>query len=543
MLGGCAPDAASSALDSEGITPLSPRRQLIRASVDLRGVHPSETELAFIDANPGTYGQFVERYLDDERFVERVQELFNEVYLTRTGTVYFSPDDAGLGMISEALAADAMGEEPLQLIGHIVREDLPFTEVVTADYTMGTPVLSGLWGMTYPTDASGWQPTHYTDGRPHAGVLSMTTMWQRYPSAGVNANRHRANQVSRILLCDDYLSRPVSFSRSQIDALTAGDPQDVIRDNDACQSCHSSLDPLAAHFFGFWWEIDGDGVDQTTYYPEDEGYWRDYAEAAPGYFGTPTSGLVELGQAIAEDERFVDCAVRTVFEGFTQRDMLDADWTEFQHHRSAFVDSGLVVRELVRSIVSSPGYLAGAADDEDLSERLATVKTASPSQLAGIIEETTEYTWTFEGRDALRKNALGLAVLSGGIDSVLVTQPNREPSVGVALVHERLAQNAAWHVATHDLDPERTEDAILLRFVNRDGRPDTDRDAFRSQIEHLFLVITGVPLVSGDLDVEAPEVQQLIDLWMQLYSVQASPEAAWAGVTSAVLRDPMVLFY
>ena len=35
----------------------------------------------------------------------------------------------------------------------------------------------------------------------------------------------------------------------------------------------------------------------------------------------------------------------------------------------------------------------------------------------------------------------------------------------------------------------------------------------------------------------------LMLLWEQLYALEASPTAAWAGVLSAVLRDPRVLTY
>ena len=47
----------------------------------------------------------------------------------------------------------------------------------------------------------------YQDGRPAAGVLATNGLWWRYRSTASNANRKRANQASRILLCQDYLVR------------------------------------------------------------------------------------------------------------------------------------------------------------------------------------------------------------------------------------------------------------------------------------------------------------------------------------------------
>jgi hypothetical protein len=500
-----------------------------------------------IENNPQLYDAYADRYLQDVRFLDRIEEIFNGRYLTRTGEPHYDPAELGLDAGDAGRIADSIANEPLKLIRHIVENDLPYSDVVLADYTMSDPLLSAIWDLDYPSGATGWQPAHYRDGRPERGVLTMTTMWTRHPSAGVNANRHRANTVSTVLLCDDYLARPVSFSRTQIDALTSGDPEDVIRDNATCQSCHSSLDPLAAHFFGFWWEIEGDRADQTLYRPEDEPKWRDYSGKPPGYFGRPTSSIEELAEQIATDERFVDCGVQTVYEGLVQRQSDDVDWPSMRVHRDAFTESGLLLRDLVRSIVVSREYKAGDTTDPALAERLVTVKTASPSQLAAIIEDKTGYRWRFDGRDGLTKNDLGLQVLAGGIDSLYVTTPNYDPSVGLVFTHERLAQAAAWHVATHDLDADRADEAILLRYVTIEDVPESSPEAFETQIRELYRDVTGVPLVAvvdadGDVTTD-PHIEALIDLWKQLYSVEASPVSAWAGVVSVVLRDPQVLFF
>jgi hypothetical protein len=531
----CVPDGTATA---PGAIPLSPRGQLIRLSVDLRGVHPSEDELTAIEQHPDLYDDYVTRYLDDPRFVDRMAELFNTSFLTRTGDTWFDPAEAGLGGVDARVVAASLGDEPLALVRHVVAEDLPWTELVTADYVMADPIVAAMWGLDRVDDGPGWTPATYRDGRPMAGVLSSTTLWQRYPSAGVNSNRHRANQVSRIFLCDDYLSRPVSFSRTQIDALTTADPNDVIADTEVCQSCHASLDPLSAHFYGFWWEVDGGLEDQSLYRPEDESLWSTTAGKSPAYYGRPTGGLVELGQEIASDERFVDCAVKTVYDGFSQRASGDADWSDLQAHRDAFLDGGMTIRALVRSIVTDPVYRAGAFTDPALGGRVPTVRTVSPSQLASVIEGVTGYRWSFGGVDGLTQPDAGLMVLAGGIDSVSVTVPSHDPSVGAVFVHERLAQAAAWHVVNQDLDPERAGPARLLHLVDEASTPDSDPAAFDAQIRSLYLQITGYPLAPA-----ATEPAELAALWWQLHSVDASTRAAWAGVVSVVLRDPAVLFY
>lgn len=549
LLAGCGGPGSSRAPDepADGLTLLSPRRQLIRLSVDLRGVHPSAEDLAFIEEHPSSYADFVDRYLSDPRFVERIEEIYNRSFRTRTGETFYDPAEAGLGALDVDRVADSVGDEPLKLIGHVVANDLPFSTVVTADWSVADPIVAAMWGLPYPEGATGWQVTAYDDGRPLAGVLSSTTLWTRYPSAGVNSNRHRANTLSRIFLCDDYLSRPVSFSRTQIDTITTGDPEDVIQTTPACQSCHSTLDSFSSHFFGFWWEIEGDLLDQTTYRPEDEPKWRQQmgAHVSPAYFGVPTKDLTEMAALLAQDSRFVQCATDTIFAGITQRRPSDDDRADRFAHRRAFEASNLNVRELVRDIATSRAYLAERSDDPDRD--LPVLKTVTPAQLEGIVLAKTGYLWTIRGRPALARNVEGLAVLSGGPDGRFVTDPNHDPSVGLLLVQERLAQAAGWHVASADLARDRQGDARLLRYVTRDDRPEAAREAFATQIEMLYLDVLGVPL-SAPVDAdgargEPPEVEELIALWKRLFSLDARPEAAWAGVLSVVLRDPMLIFY
>jgi len=541
LLASCAPEEAEVA--DSGIEQLNARQQLIRVSVDLRGVHPSEADLQLIETQPWAYDEFVDRYIEDPRFLDRMEEVFNYRYLTRTGDVYFDDwADMGLGAVDERRLAESIADEPLRLLRYTIENDLPYSYVVTANHTMADPLLAEAWRLDYPSGEEGWQQAYYTDGRPMAGILSMTTTWVRYPSAGVNGNRHRANQLSRMFLCDDYLARPVSFSRSQVDAITTGDPNDVIATTPTCQSCHSSLDPLSAHFFGFWWEVEGGVKAQTTYRAEDEEYYQDYGRRTPGYYGVPTVGLEEMSAHLSEDSRFADCAVTTVFDGLTQRITSDDDWQEMHRHREAFVTNDMNIKELVRSIVLSPEYRVSVVDEQvngdDLADRIENVKMVTPSQLSSIIADKTGYRWKFDDRDGLGKNERGLAVLGGGIDGRFVRTPSHAPSVGMVLIQERIAQAAGWHVAQNDLQIETPEDRILLKYINLTDTPETHAEAFDYQIRDLYLQLTGVAL-----DPEATEPADLQVLWKQIYSMHNSSEAAWAGIVSVVLRDPLVLFY
>ena len=73
-------DAVEEEVDFGGPDPVA---QLFRASLDLRGVRPTLDEIDQIDADPDAYEAMVAGFLDDERFVDRVVNLYAEVFLTR----------------------------------------------------------------------------------------------------------------------------------------------------------------------------------------------------------------------------------------------------------------------------------------------------------------------------------------------------------------------------------------------------------------------------------------------------------------------------
>lgn len=521
---------------------LDARGQLIRLSMDLRGIHPTEVELWAFENAPEPeimYNSYADAWIEDPRFIGRLKEIFNERYLLRTGEVYFDTDEVpGLSGIDDRRMADIIANEAFALLEYVVLNDLPYSYMVTAPHTMANPELALYWGIDYPDDAEGgWVPAEYLDGRPHAGMLTMSTTWQRYPSMGGNANRHRANAISKMFLCDDYLSRPIVLNRAAVDQLTV-DPENAISQNTGCQSCHASLDPIASNFFGFFNYDAEEGIESTYYRPELEEDWRYYSGKEPGYYGRPTGNIPEFAHELATDDRFADCAVRTVWEGLTQRTLADGDWSTISAHGSVFQSSDLNLKELVLSMVKSNEYKALSAYDPQLAERLVGAKLASPEQLSSLLQDLTGYTWYFDGRDGLRNQSLGLPTLAGGIDSLFVTQRSYIPTVGMVFIQERLAQAAAWYVAEHDLNPERETEAQLLRYVTVEDTPESNPEAFEEQIRYLYLSITGRPLAP-----EATEPAELIEVWKGLYSVEASPTLAWAGVLSAVLRDPRVIFY
>ena len=507
---------------------LDDRQLLIRASLDLRGVRPAEAEYARLEADPEALPALLEEYLADERFGARMRELYTPIVRTRIDQ--FPVDAQDYGLTDDAAFQASVGDEVPRIIGRIADEDLPFTEVVVGDWTMANEILGQVWPVEHA--GTGWQVSRYTDARPKAGILATNSLWWRYPSNGVNYNRGRANALSRILLCNDYLSREVAFPRD-IDLTDQALVDDALRTNPGCVNCHVSLDAMASYLFGFQYPANAEADDASRYHPERERDWTDATGVEPAYYGEPGFTLEDLGHQIAGDNRFVECAVETVFQGLVARDAALADRDELTRHREAFLTGGLTLRALVRSILTDDAWLGQAGVERNAAVR----KIVTPDLLASQIEALTGYRFTVDGRDMMKTDLFGLRSLGGGVDGYSGAAPSRVPTPTMVLVQERLAQAAAWHAATRE-SAMAPRDRTLFRGIDFTETPQTGEAAMVEQIRMLHRTIFGTVTAP-----DAPQVTEALALWSDLYAIEHTQVDAWAGVLSVLLRDPDLIFY
>lgn len=527
LLVACGPDQPA---EESGIPEMSPVDLAIRASLDLRGTRPTIAEIERVEADPEAVGALIDEYSRDARFADRVGDLWSEVYLTRTETYYISADDYDVEGLTQAEFIESIGREPLAMLGYVAANDLPWTDIVTADWTMANEVTAQIWPIERP-DGEGWLKSRYTDDRPAAGVLAMNAMWWRYTSTDSNANRKRANAASRILLCHDYLTRPIEFDRN-VNLLDEAAITDALQSNPACVNCHVSLDPLASYFFGFWVYTPDAPADASTYHPDREKRWEDYTGTPPAYYGEPGDNLADLGHQIAADNRFVECAVEQAWELMLRRESTVDDLDTLTALRETFLAEELTMRPVLTAIAATPEYRAGATDESGT----VPVKMMTPDLMASAIEDLTGYRWTYGGYDLMASDQLGFRTLAGGSDGYYVTRNATTPNATVLLVQERLAEAAASHVVAADAaDPAQ---ARLFTRVSLAETPDTDRDAMVSQLQELHLRLFG-----DRVDADGEEITANLELWSEVYAVRDDPHEAWTAVLSALLRDPDFLYY
>jgi hypothetical protein len=515
----------------EALPRMSDRRLLNRLSLDLRGVRPTVEEIERLEADPAEIDALMEEFLYDERFHLRVMDLFSEVYRTRSEGYVISAIDFGLD--DDAAFLEALGDEPLQILGYIADNDLPYTDLVTADWTMANEVLGQAWPVDYPAGETGWQRVEYTDGRPGAGVISSSSMWWRYTTTESNENRGRANAISRILLCNDYLSRPIEFAGgldiSDQDAL-----QNALKTNDACIACHVTLDPLSSYFYGFWSLLDGSVVDATIYHPERELFWQQYSQVAPGYYGDNAGGtLEELGYSIAGDARFPSCAVEQAYSLLMSREIDLEDTDHLNRHREAFLQR-LTVRDLFRSVVSDELYQAGDTD----ADGAVPTKLATADLLATQVFDLTGFDWRTNGFSMLGTDRDGLRTLAGGTDGQTVTRHSEVANPTMVLVQERVAEAASAYAVENERQQDPAERRLFTALDDLSETASDDPEAFVAQVQALHLALFG-----ARVDADGPEVEANRALWEELYAADGEPAAAWTGLLTALMRDPDFILY
>ena len=183
---------------------------------------------------------------------------------------------------------------PLELIAHVVENDLPYTEILTADYIMANPMAAAAYGdstrFSDPTNPHEFRPArivdYYRKGEgyeteedpftmaarvldpgplhthyPHAGVLNTMAFLSRYPSTATNRNRARSRWTYyHFLGLDVEKSAPRTT-----DPVALADTNNPTLHNPACTVCHQVLDPVAGAFQNYgddgWYRDKWGGLD------------------------------------------------------------------------------------------------------------------------------------------------------------------------------------------------------------------------------------------------------------------------------------------
>ena len=310
---------------------------------------------------------------------------------------------------------DSLGHQAENLARYLVMQNLPFTQLVTANYFMANPdgaMAYGAYGQATWGDANSpaWSdPNRQSDFQPisassvvtangvslpMSGVLTLQSYMNTFPTTGSNRNRKRARFIYQLFLNTDIMKlaqNPPDLAK----IIASSDPnQPATMVNYACVSCHTLLDQVAGTFAN--WDNYG------TFYTDPNAPFGPATMFAAGLEGQPVDAsaanrLAWLGQKIVSDPRFAAAIVSQWFTPLTGMPLLSdpASGATLQEDTAAkiyqdqllasiaqqFTNSNYNLKSVVKGIVQSPYY------------RSLDVTTALTASDARMLDSLVSYHW------------------------------------------------------------------------------------------------------------------------------------------------------
>ncbi len=540
------------------LTPIAPGSLLVRAAMDLRAQRPAPAELDAVEADPNGYPAFVDTYLHSPEFLERVKDTYDDALLVRREDFKDESRDETWAIYGEAL----------ELISWIVANDRPFTEIGTADYTVANDLFQrDTRRVPFPMEpvmGSAWQPTHYLDGRPHAGLLSTSAFYEVWDTNNTNKNRRRANRWSIVFHCYNFLDTPVDVTRN-VDNNDANAVLNAVTTRADCKACHDRLDPMASFLF----PMDNAGLENGTnandFFSGDAERWRFANKRPPAVYGVPGTDIRDMGRSLVQHPKFAECQAKRAFKLLFLRDpRTNAELATLADFAARWgTEDGYNFRSLVRRWMLSDVYR-----QRPQSDGADWVRRASPERLEHLIADLTGFVWSRLPQDdeddadpnsdpprmtpvpLLTNEEDGYKVIFGGINGVSVAGRSYALNASVAMVHRKVAALAADYVVTTDLAQPDWNQRKLLAGVSGAENPTTDQAVLRAVIARLVRRLYG-----QHVDPASAEVTSWLQLYQALWmdttqggtgggQVPGMPgERAWRGLLTAMLRSPRILLY
>ena len=318
----------------DGVKMESWRSTLRRAAIVFAGRIPTAEEYAAINGGTGNglraairglmrgpeFHEFLirasnDRLLTDRRLGDILMGAGRGLFVDFTNELHRLTKESGAIHPWYNYVHFGAGRAPLELIAHVVENDLPYTEILTADYIMANPMAAKAYGASTafddPDDVHEFKPSRIVsyyrdcDGKvvedtefggyianpgpcatdyPHAGVLNTNAFLARYPTTATNRNRARSRWTYYHFLGIDVEK---SASRTT-DPAALADTNNPTLSNPACTVCHSVLDPVAGTFQNYG----------------DESYYRDQGGGLDSLDGDYKGGKLGLTEFAVEADKY-----------------------------------------------------------------------------------------------------------------------------------------------------------------------------------------------------------------------------------------------
>jgi Protein of unknown function (DUF1588) len=516
--------------DALAVQYLDRRETLRKAAVTLAGRMPTDAELAELSSDAALENAVV-KLTNEEPFYDRLREIWNDALLTERGI------DAGVGAFynnapelyddkapgytpeNRGWTSTSFTQEPMRFIEFVVRNNLPFSDVVAGNYVVANPYTARAYGIQHdkPIAAENfleWKRFDFApvqnnayDGLPKktiavpvAGVLTTPAFLTRWETTRTNKGRKRARIVLKNFLATDIFK----FAQRPVDSSALTSVQNPTLNSPQCNVCHTVIDPIAGGFRGF------DENQMLRFRPDDK--WHDDM-LPPGINGAATppqsysAAAMWLGAQIPADPRFGISIAQVMYRGLIgdeplafPADKAAADYEDrvraynaqndfFVAQGKAFAAAKFDLRKLVGGIINSAYFRAksGDAGKDGLHDGLGQGRLLSPEMLGRKYRATTglyffnnDLAVKNESRSKdgyLRSDLLedrDWRLIYGGIDSGDVTKRSETMSPIMVATSQFTATQVACRATSYDFTKAIGE-RRLFRFAELNTVPFTPR--------------------------------------------------------------------
>jgi hypothetical protein len=583
-----------------GVDLLDFRSTARKASITLAGRYPTDEEFASVATEEGL-DAFIVKITNEELFYDRLREIWNDALLTERGLdaqagesymnapYLFDDNYPQYTQDTRNWTSASLTEEPMRYIEYVVRNNQPFSDVVTGNYVVANPFTATTYGLPHeapliPQSFLDWRRIDYspvqnrgdnngqnikTNGVPVAGILSTAGFLNRWETTPTNRGRKRARIVLKNFLATDIFK----FAQRPVDSTALTSVQNPTLNSPMCNVCHSVIDPIAGGFRGF-------SENQILRFNADDDWHDDMlppginsAEMPPQSYGNAISWM---GAQIAKDRRFGISVAQTMYKGIVGDDPItfpqdkaavdyrdrvrsyniQNDW--FVKTGDEFIASKFDMRKLVAAIVKSSYFRATKGDTtkDGLHDGLGQGRILTPEMLGRKYRATTGLYYfnndhaeknERRSRDGYLKNDMmedaEWRLVYGGIDSGDTTKRTDTMSPIMLATSQYTGAMVACRATTYDFTKPAAERRLFKEAelttrpftrTGKDGPLIADHDAeskIRNTIVHLYFRLLG-ETVAADSEEVTKTFSLFADVWKDLDAYEIANPNKGQGLTN-----------
>lgn len=464
----------------QGVSLLEADLTLRKAALQFTGALPTDSQLASVDDNSTSalrsealalmqgdgFHEFLLRGANDrlhtDKYLNRGAEALDSnghylpAFTNKAYEMRSADQDEELWQWQVQLQR-GFARAPLELIAYVIENNRPYTEILTADYTMMTPFTNEAYKgdvseFSDPNDENEFKPgkvhgvmlltedvqAEFSDDLglyisregpnvsiPHAGILNDPAWLNRYPSTTTNRNRARSRWTYFHFL-DFDIEKSAQRTQNPDDLADTDNPT---LNNPNCSVCHQTMDPIAGAYqnygdFGWYRDSYGGRDSLSENYKWEEG--SPYEEGDIWYRTMRTPGFEDktapnadnslqwLANEIIQDPRFATAAVKFWWPALTgeiplsaPQEASDPDYAALNEAyvaQSTFINrlsSQLIdhwdMKQIFADIIVSEWYRAHSNTGNTVSGQdylvTGTEKLLGPEELDFKTKAITGYSW------------------------------------------------------------------------------------------------------------------------------------------------------